>query len=204
MFLLKLILNYWSREKWLKSIQKLEFSGNGVRIIKTLSQDRGNSSFEFLDSLSKFVEIIVELSLLNIHDIIFDFHELILEFLEFFKKSYNTSSQSVTFGVTNFNFLDLTKLNDGASEVLDVLTSLKEGVKSNKESISSNLPLILALSFVLEVGILEFVTDVNAQRKFAVSLFDFFTLYEVEDFLTIDLSTASSNNCIADLSDENN
>jgi hypothetical protein len=60
------------------------------------------------------------------------------------------------------------------------------------------------LSFVIEVSIFELVANVNTELELGVSFAKISTLDEAEDLLTVDLSTASLDDCVADFSDENN
>jgi len=64
--------------------------------------------------------------------------------------------------------------------------------------------LVLRLSFVIEVSIFELVANINTQLELGVSFAEISTLDEAEDLLTVDLSAASLNDCVADFSDENN
>lgn len=77
MLLLKLILDDWSVQETLEGVKELELSNDGVRVIETLSKDGSDSSLELLNSLSELVEVIVEFSLLDVHDIIWDTGELL-------------------------------------------------------------------------------------------------------------------------------
>jgi len=86
--------------------------------------------------------------------------------------------------------------------MLNVLASLREGVKSNEESVSGDLPLILGFSFVLEVSILEFGADIEGKNQFLVSLHWLFTLDKCEDLWTINVVSASGDDSITDLSDQ--
>lgn len=85
MFLLKLVLNDSSVQEILERVKKLEFTNDGVAVVETLCQDGGNSSFELLSSLLEFVEVVLEFSLFNVHDIVSDRGELILSIGEFFE-----------------------------------------------------------------------------------------------------------------------
>lgn len=152
--------------------------------------------------MSELIEVIIELSLLNVHDVIFHLHEFISVLGEFFKESDNTCSQSITFGITNFNIFNFSKLNNGTGKVLNVLASFQESIKSNKQSIGGDLPLVLALGFVVKVSVLELVADVNTQGKFVVGFLNRITLDEVEDFLTVYLTAASCDDSVTDFSDD--
>ena len=112
MLLLKLVLDVWSVEKSLKGVQELELSNDGVAVIETLSQDGGESSLQLLDALSELEEVIVKLSSLNIHDVIFDLHEFLDSLFEFFVDLFDCLSQGVTLGVTDINLRQLLELND--------------------------------------------------------------------------------------------
>jgi len=91
MFFLKLILNVWSIEKSFERVKQLEFSNDRIAIIKSLSQDRWESSFKLSDSLFEFIEIFLKSSLINVHDIIFYLHELVNGFLKLFMNLINWS-----------------------------------------------------------------------------------------------------------------
>jgi hypothetical protein len=74
--------------------------------------------------LSEFVEVVIELSLLNIHDVILHLHEFSSRLVELLKDSVDTGSKSFTFGVTDFNLVDAFELDDGLDEMDNVLASL--------------------------------------------------------------------------------
>ena len=130
-----------------------------------MGQDRSDSSLEFLDSLSELVEVVVELSSLNVHDVVSDSGELVLCLGELLEDLLNCGSEGLTLGVTDVNFLEGRELDDSGGKVHDVLASLGEGVEADEESVGGDLPLVLGLSFVLKVGILELVADVNASLE---------------------------------------
>jgi hypothetical protein len=85
--------------------------------------------------LTEFEEVIVEFSLFNVHDVIGDSHEIFDGLVEFGENLHNRGSHIFTFGVTNFNLLQLVELLNGASQVHDVVTAFAEGIKSNKQSV---------------------------------------------------------------------
>jgi len=91
MLFLKLILNVWSIEKSFERVKQLELSNDRIAIIKSLSQDRWESSFKLSDSLFEFIEIFLKSSLINVHDVIFDLHELVNSFLKLFMNLINWS-----------------------------------------------------------------------------------------------------------------
>lgn len=166
--LFKLILNYWPVKKRGKRVKKLEFSYDGVTVIEALSQYGGNSSFELFDSFLEFVNVILELSLLNIHDVIFLFiliNESFLSFLEITENSFDTQREMIAFGVSDFNFIKGGKLGDSVREMCDVLTSLLERVQSNEKSICSDLPLVFGLLLIFVVAHFEFPTNLQGLFK---------------------------------------
>ena len=100
-----------------------------------MSQYRGDSSFQLFDSLLELVNVILELSLLDIHDVIFLLilvDEVFLSFLEIGVNSFHTCCKLVALGISDFNFIKCSELGDGAGEMCDVLTSLLERVQSNE------------------------------------------------------------------------
>lgn len=70
MFLLEFILYDRPVQKISEWIKELELSNNCVTVVETMSQDWSNSSLELFDSLSKLVEIVIEFSPFDIHDIV--------------------------------------------------------------------------------------------------------------------------------------
>lgn len=110
--LLKLILNVWSVEESFEGIEQLELSDDGVAIVETLSQDGSKSALELLDPLAELVEIILELSPLDVHDVVLDFHEVRNSFLELVKDLEDSGAESLTLGVANINLLQFRELDD--------------------------------------------------------------------------------------------
>jgi hypothetical protein len=110
--LFKFILNVWPAEETFERIQKLELANDGVTVIETLGQDRGEASLKLFNLLTEFVEVILEFPLLDIHDVILDLHELIDSFLEEVVNLEHSCTQCFTFGVSNLNLLKFSELND--------------------------------------------------------------------------------------------
>ena len=191
-------------EKSFKSVQKFEFTNDGITVIKTLGENGGKSSLELLDSLSELVEVIIKLSLLNIHDIICNLAEFFDSYLELLVDLSERVRESSTFGVTYPNVIKLLELENSTSEVHDILTSLKEAIKSYKQSVCGDLPLIVGLGFVIKVSIFELVADLNSKGKLLMSHLCVFTVNHGEDFRTTDLALALINDRIANLSNQNN
>jgi hypothetical protein len=98
--------------------------------------------------------------------------------------------------------LELGELDDSAGKVHDVLASLREGVKSDKESICGDFPLSLCLLLVLKVGVLELGTDIEGDSELVVSLLRLLSLDKVEDGVTVDCVSASDDDGVADFSDK--
>jgi hypothetical protein len=107
-------------------------------------------------------------------------------------------------GVTNFNFLKLVELDNGRGKMHNILASLLEGVKANKEGVCSDFPLVgtLSLSFVLKVCLLELSAGIEGSGKLVVSFLGLFVLDATEDGLTVDIFAALADDGVADLSDE--
>jgi len=86
--------------------------------------------------------------------------------------------------------------------VHDVLASLGEGVKTHKESVGRDLPLVLGLALVFKVGILELRTDVEGLGQLLMGVMRLFILDGLKDLNAVDISAALFNDGIADLSDQ--
>jgi hypothetical protein len=78
---------------------------------------------------------------------------------------FKTISKSSTFGVSDFDLIELFELQNGVCKMHDVLASLKEAIESDEQSIGGDFPLILGLSLVVKVGIFEFVANINGKSK---------------------------------------
>jgi hypothetical protein len=113
-------------------------------------------------------------------------------------------SKSVSFSVSDHDVLKLLELLDGAGKMQDILASFQKGIKSDKESIGGNFPLVLSLSFVIKVGVFELKAYVNNKGKLLVGFFIIFCFDERENLFSTDLSSALVDNGIAYLSDQHN
>jgi len=89
-----------------------------------LSQDGGKSSVQLFHSLSEFEVVVIELSSLNVHDVEGDRCKFINSSLELNGDLVLDVGQGFTFGVTQFNLLELGELDDSAGQMHDVLASL--------------------------------------------------------------------------------
>ena len=110
--LFKLILDDWSVKKSLEGVKELELTNNGVGVIETLGEDGSESSLELLDSLSELEEVVVEVSLLDVHDVVRDGHEVFNSLGELIEDPKDSGGQGLTFGVTNVNLLQLAELDN--------------------------------------------------------------------------------------------
>jgi len=106
--------------------------------------------------LAELEEVIVELSLFDIHDVVGDSHEVFNSLVELGVDLHDSSSHGLALGVTDFDLLQLVELLNCASQVHDVLAAFTESIKADKQSVGRDFPLVLRLSFVLKVGIFEF------------------------------------------------
>jgi hypothetical protein len=149
-------------------------------------------------------EVIVELSSLNVHDVVGHVGELLDGCLEFGEDLEDRVGQGLTLGVSDVDVLQLVEHDDGVSQVPNVLASLRKGVQSHEESVGGDLPGVLGLGFVLKVGFLELGAHIMGQLQLVVSLLWLLSLDVAEDLLTVDRKSAGSDDCVADLSDEHN
>jgi hypothetical protein len=106
--------------------------------------------------------------------------------------------------VSDFDLLKLVELDNGAGEVHNILASLLEGVETDEESVSGDLPLVspLSLSLVLEVCLLELGACFESSSELIVSFLGLLALDAAEDGLTIDVLAALADDGVADLADQ--
>jgi hypothetical protein len=98
----------------------------------------------------------------------------------------------------------LGELHNGAGQVHDVLASLGEGIKSHEQGVGGDLPLVLGLLLVLIVGIFELGADIQSKSELVIGGLWLIGSDESEDGWSIDGHTASIDNGVADLSDQDN
>jgi hypothetical protein len=116
------------------------------------------------------IEVIIECSHLDVHDVIFGFTEIVDGSVELTVDLFETISKSSTFGVSDLDLVKLLELQNGVCKMHNVLASLKEAIKSDEQSVGGDLPLVLGLSLVVKVGILEFVANFDSKSEVSVSL----------------------------------
>jgi hypothetical protein len=124
--LLKLVLDNGSVEELGEGIKQLELANDGVAVIETLSENRCESSLKLLDTKAELVEVVIESSLFNVHDLILDLHEKVNGGLELSVDGVDCVGQGLTLGVTDLDVSKSSELLDGLSEVHDILASLLE------------------------------------------------------------------------------
>jgi hypothetical protein len=94
---------------------------------------------------------------------------LVLSGSELLEDLINCGCESLTFSVTNINFLKGREFHDGAGEMHDVLASFRERIKSNEKGVGSDLPLILGSLLVLKVAHFELLADIECLTKLIIS-----------------------------------
>jgi len=63
--------------------------------------------------LAELEEVIVELTLLNVEDVVLDEHEIVDSLAELVENSEDVGSHGLTLGITDLDLLELHKLSDG-------------------------------------------------------------------------------------------
>jgi len=124
--LLKLVLDDGSVEELSEGVKQLELADDSVAVIETLSENRCESSLEFLNAKAELVEIIIEGSLLDVHNLVLDLHEKVNGGLELSVDGVDGVGEGPTLGVTDLNVAKSSELLDGLSEVHHILASLLE------------------------------------------------------------------------------
>ena len=153
--------------------------------------------------MSKQEEVIIELLLLNVKDIVLNEHEVLNSLGELIEHGHDVGCHSFAARVANLNFLKLVELRNSASQVQDVLTSLREGVETNEERVGADLPLIFRALFVLKVCILELGAHIQSLSELCVCFVALLVLDTIKDLLTVDVGTALADDRVTDLTDEN-
>lgn len=112
----------------------------------------------------------------------------------------NVCSHSFTLCVTDFNLLELAKLLDCTSEMHDVLAAFAEGIKTHKESVCGDLPLVLGLALVVKVGIFEFGANIESKGQFLVSIMRLLIFDGLKNLTAVDCGSALLDDSVANLS----
>lgn len=123
MFFFKFILDDGSIEEALEAVQQLKSSVDGVAIVESLGDDRGQSSFELLDLGSKLVEVVIEFFFVNVHDVVFDALESLNCGFEFVENLFDTFSKCFSLSSSQLYFVQFVELNDGLGQVQYVMGS---------------------------------------------------------------------------------
>lgn len=152
--------------------------------------------------MAELEEVVIEFALLDVENVVLDQHKVFHGFGELDVDLHDVGSHRLALGITNFNLLQLAELRDCTSQVHDVLAALGEGVKTHKQGIGGDLPLVLRLAFVLKVGVLEFGADVESKRQLLVRIEGLFVLDGLEDLAAVNSGATLLNDRVADLSDE--
>lgn len=174
MFLFKFVLDDRSVQKSFERIEQFESTMNGVAIIESLSDHGSQSSFQLFDLRSELVKIVIELLVLNVHNVVIQGLELVHSLLEFHEDLLQSFSQGFTLGTSEFNLSQLVELHDGVGQMQNVVTSFKEGIQSHKQGIGGQLPGVLSFGLILEIGIFELSAHINGGGQFFTGFIGFF------------------------------
>lgn len=135
--------------------------------------------------MAELEEVIVELSLFNVEDVVLNRGELGDGHTEFLEYGLDVGRHDLALSIADLNLLQLVELSDCAGQVHDVLTTFSEGIKTHKQRIGADFPLVLGLAFVVEVGVFESGADFEAHRQFTVCFTCCGLFNQVEDLGTI-------------------
>lgn len=202
MFLFKFVLNDRSIQKSFERIEQFESAMNGVTIIESLSNHRSESSLQLFDLRSELIKIVIELFVLNVHNVVIQGLELVHSFLEFHEDLLQSFSQGFTLGTSEFNLSQLVELHDGVSQMQNVVASFKEGIQSHKQSIGGQLPSVLSFGFILEISIFELSTHINCGGQFFTGFISFFAGNQLENGGSGHVFFGLGDDGVADLSDQ--
>lgn len=202
LLLFKLVVDDLSLEEAIEAFQKLEFADKSVTVVERLGKNGGKTSLLLLGALSELEEIVSELLLLNVHDVVVNEHELLDGLSEFGLNGDDGLGHGLTLGVANFNSLELVELDDRLGQLHDVLASLDEGIKTDKEGAGGDFPGIGGLSLSVIVGLFELGAELHAHRQLVVGVRGVFVFDGSEDLVAVDLLAALEDDCVADLTDQ--
>ena len=143
MLAFEFILDDRSVEQAFEGIKQLEFADDGVAVVERLGQHGGKSSLELPDALAEVEEVVIKFSLLDVHDVVLNGHEILNGFAELLVDLLEGGSHSLALCVADFNLLELVELLDGAGQVHDVYATFGESIKTDEQRIGGDLPLVL-------------------------------------------------------------
>jgi len=129
---LKFILDAWAVEETLKTLKQLELANQGIAVIERLSEQSSKSALEVFDFLTEVKKVILELTALNIHDIVGYRTKLLLSGHKLLVELPDGLSHGRALGVTNLDVLQLIELHNGLSDKHQILAPLSEGIQSYK------------------------------------------------------------------------
>lgn len=75
---------------------------------------------------------------------------------------------------------------------------------SDEKGVRGDLPLVLGLLLVVKVGVFELGADVQSQGELIMGFLWLLVADEIEDFWTRNRISALGDDCVANLSDQNN
>jgi hypothetical protein len=139
---------------------------DGVAVVEPLGDHRRESTFKFFDLASELVEIVIELLVLNIHDIVVKSLELIHSLLELHKNLLKSFSKGFSLGASELDLGQLVELHNGVGQMEDVVATFEERVESYEQGVGGEFPGVLGLGLVLEIGIFELGADVDGGGEF--------------------------------------
>jgi len=204
MLALNVILDDGAVQEAFERVEELELADDGVAVVEGLGDDGSKAALQLLDALAEVEEVVVELAALNVHNVVGDCHEFVNNNVEFIEDLSQALAHGGTLGVTDLDLAQFFELLDGTSQVHDVHAALGECVETHEESIGGDLPLVLGLGLVVEVGVLELGADVEGKSEFAVGISSVVILDGVEHLLAINEVLALGNDSIADFADKHN
>ena len=122
--------------------------------------------------------------------------------MKFNKYLINIFSQRFSFCSSEFNFRKLVELHNSVSKMQNIMASLEERVKSNKEGISCEFPLSFSSCFVFKISVFEFRADIDSNLQFFTSFRGFLRTDQLKDHRPINEFLSLGDDRITDLSNQ--
>ena len=117
MLSLKLILNNWSLQQNLETVEQLKAIVESLHVIEALRDHTGESPLQLFHFVPELEEILFKFLLLNIHDVVLQILEYFSGDHELVENSLHTLSEVFSFSSSNPAILQFVELLDGASDV---------------------------------------------------------------------------------------
>merc|ERR1719506_3295588 len=203
---LELVLQDRALQQALEVVEQLQALLHRVEILEAVRQHRRQAAVQLLHRAAELEEVVVELLLLDVHDVVRDLLEAVHGGLELLEDRLDLQGQDLPLRPADLHALELEVLHDGAREVQDVPAALAEHVQAREEGRGLDLPaagaLLLRNVLEHEVRLAELVQDAQRLLQLRHGLEGLVVLDRAEDHRAGDEALRLRNDRVADHADE--